>query len=453
MKVLTIVLVATSTWLFAAGAARARSASYYGDAAAMTGASGMALYHGGGAVWYNPAGIAGSERNQIDLSASAFVLRLRNSSGLLTTEIPGATHVADLAAVSIQTVPSAVVFKRRLYKKLHGALVILVSDMESYHLEDDMMARGGAYTYYQRTSIDQILQTYHLGFTLGWEVSERFRIGWSAYAVYSRFSYEVRATTEAHTSVDPSTGVATSPYLLVDNSAAESSLWGIQLGMGLQWQLAERWHLGLMVRAPVIEIQEKSTALRVLTSAMQPEHGVGTGLYVNRPLARRVADLVSPMQVVLCLAFKQPRYWIGLEGDVTLPVKNFQEWLDYPAQWNLRFGGHFLVGKRAALGFGLFTERSLRREPVADFPGDAVFDYYGATFGVSWRTTYKLAKPLRADGLVLTTTIGLRYAFGTGSMTTVRNNLVDLENAITTFGQQHRNVHELGLYIGSSLYF
>lgn len=451
MKVITTALIAASLLLFTIGEARARNSSYYGDSAAMTGASGMALYRGCGSAWYNPAGIVGNQRSQIDLSASAFVFRIRNSTGLVTTQIPGSTHDADLAAVSIQTVPSAVVFKRKLAKKLHGALVILVTDLETYHLDDEMQQQGGGHTYYQRTSIDQILQTYHFGFALGWEISERFRMGWSAYAVYSAYSYEFRAVTAAHTSIDPD-GATTDPYLLIDNSSAESSLWGIQLGMGIQWQMSEHWHLGMMVRAPVIELKEESNAHWQLNLATH-QPGFGGGLFIKEPLANHAGGLISPMQVALGLAFKQKRYWLGLEGDLTLPVKNFQEWLDYPVQWNFRFGGRFFVAKRVAIGFGLFTERSLRRDPLDSFPGDSAFDYYGATFGIKWRTTHTVQKVLRADGLVLTTTIGLRYAYGYGSMTTMQNDLRNLDQVEWTFEAQSRSVHELGLYIGSSLYF
>ena len=56
-------------------------------------------------------------------------------------------------------------------------------------------------------------------------------------------------------------------------------------------------------------------------------------------------------------------------------------------QWNLnaRLGGRFWVGNKYSVGFGLFTDRSPKREVSDRRISDSYTDYYGAVFGFEWR--------------------------------------------------------------------
>ncbi len=72
----------------------------------------------------------------MDLSASVFVLRFRDSSGLLETRTPGQTHVANLDHVTFDTIPSALVFKRRVSKRVHLALGMFVTDQDAFQMRD-----------------------------------------------------------------------------------------------------------------------------------------------------------------------------------------------------------------------------------------------------------------------------------------------------------------------------
>lgn len=453
MRVLVFALVTVGGLALPGGEARAQRTAYYGDAAAMTGGSGMALYRGGGASWYNPAGLVGNRRSQVDLTASVFILRFRDAAGLLETRSPGQVHVADLGTLTFDTIPSSLVFKRRLSKRVHAAVGLFVTEQDSWSVRDVLELTepfGGSLSrYYQRTTISSKLQTYHLGGMVSWEVTPRLRLGWGLFGVYSRFSYEFRDLTASHLE-DEATSELTDPWLYTYDVSAGFTIWGLRLTMGLQWELPKGWHLGLLVRSPTLVLHRKTRLDELLTFAdASAAPGDLAGLFLKLDDTEEIAALTTPMEMVAGLAYRSRAFFVGLEGELQLPLNNFSTYLsDITPQWNLRAGGRVFVSERIALGAGLFTERSLHRTLL--FVGDRRMDFYGGTIGLKWRKAHSIRDRTRNDALVFTTTIALRYAYGTGSLRGYINDLVGPETG--PVDRIHR-VHELALYLGSSLYF
>ncbi len=451
-RLVTVSVVALLLGLWA-GEVRARHTAYFGDAAAMTGSSGMALYRGGGAAWYNPAGLVGNRRSQVDLSASVFILRFRDSSGLLETRTPGRVDVANLDTITFDTIPSALLFKRRLGKRVHAAIGMFVTDQDAFQLRDVLEitdANGGMLSrYYQRTTITSKLQTYHFGVMLSWELHKRFRLGWGVFGVYSRFSYEFRDLTASHLE-EQSTGNLQSPWLYIYDVSVNSTLWGLQLTMGMQWEFAKRWFWGLMVRSPTLKLHYAnrfSTLVAVADSAPAPTDPAG--IFVRERIDGAMTELTTPMELVAGFAYKAKEFFVGLEGELLLPFRNFRTYVStIDPQWNVRLGGRMYVAERVALGIGAFTERSLRKDLF--FVGDRRMDFYGAVFGVKWRKAHSVRGRTRDDAIVFTTTIAIRYAYGTGVMQGYVNDLVSGNGGEV---ERLHHVHEFALYLGSSLYF
>src|SRR5262245_49466713 len=68
----------------------------------------------GAAVWYNPAGLGANLRDSVDISASAFVLRLRDMPGGLFAETSAGVEARDLADTALLSVPGALAYVRGL---------------------------------------------------------------------------------------------------------------------------------------------------------------------------------------------------------------------------------------------------------------------------------------------------------------------------------------------------
>jgi hypothetical protein len=374
-----------------------------------------------------------------------FILSFRGSEGLVETRLGGQTYRGDLDAIGFHSIPSALVFKRRFSKRVHGALGVYVTDFDSYRLNHvinvETPVGGDVSRYYQRATIDHQRQTYHLGLHLGVAASKRVRLGLSLFGVYSTYLYEYRDLSAAHTAT--ATGTIVDPFQWNRDASATSTLFGLQFALGLQWEMVRHWHLGLTLRSPVGELHHANRLSETL-AAVDPS---GAAVFERTTGVNPGTELVAPAEAVLAIAYNVRRFFLGLEAEVQLPVRNFTRWLDYTPQWNLRVGGRFFLSKKVALGIGAFTDRSLRKG--LHFTGDRELDYYGGVLGFKWRKALEI-KSKRPENLVLTTTAAVRYAYGYGHL---QGYLNDLDGGATGPIKRRHTVHEIALYVGSSLYF
>src|SRR5688500_7954060 len=84
---------------------------FVGNRAAMMGGAVAAAVRDGSAAWYNPAGLGGVERDQIDASASVYTLRAYSAPAYLSA-VGGESE--DAAVREFFSVPSQVAYERRL---------------------------------------------------------------------------------------------------------------------------------------------------------------------------------------------------------------------------------------------------------------------------------------------------------------------------------------------------
>lgn len=87
---------------------------FYSDDAAMTAGSVVATTRDAGAIWYNPGGLGGIRRGQIDLSGSAFGVRIRTVPDALRTNLPSGQQSVTLGSVDIFSAPHALGLVRNL---------------------------------------------------------------------------------------------------------------------------------------------------------------------------------------------------------------------------------------------------------------------------------------------------------------------------------------------------
>lgn len=83
-----------------------------GNLAALCGGAVAVVGDDGASLWYNPAGLVAVDRDALDLSGSAYMLRLRDYPGILRGDMPDrpieADPLLDLGETGIFIVPSAV---------------------------------------------------------------------------------------------------------------------------------------------------------------------------------------------------------------------------------------------------------------------------------------------------------------------------------------------------------
>ena len=117
--------------------------------------------------------------------------------------------------------------------------------------------------------------------------------------------------------------------------------------------------------------------------------------------------------------------------------------------WNVRVGGRYEVDSQIGIGAGFFTDHS-ENSPIDEL-GATHVDFYGVSLGLEFQTPHELGEGERAPDLVFSTTAALRYAVGVGQ---VGGLLFDpqrgLERDTVPIGT---TIHEIGLHIGSALYF
>jgi hypothetical protein len=154
----------------------------------------------------------------------------------------------------------------------------------------------------------------------------------------------------------------------------------------------------------------------------------------------------------LGLAYRYGAGTLSLDGDFQPGLRDDRAQVSRRVPtWNARAGLTHALSTGVLLGVGIFTDRST--ETLGDGLVSARADFYGMTLGLRLDSTHALAPSEPVDTLVLATVFALRYARGIGETTTL---WVDPEAAASDLLAQrpgHIGVHELGLHVGSALYF
>jgi hypothetical protein len=441
--------------------AQANQPAYFDHGAALTAASTMAVAIGGGAIWYNPAGLDGGELQRIDLSGSVFVLRLRDFRDTALSSLPSGQHRPAPIDAQLVPVPSSFVFQRRLRPKLTLALAVLVTQADSYFIKGNL-SRSERFPDDQtpidiagRGDVAHQSQTYRMGIALAGSIGPRLRLGLALFGVYGSLQetslYSVSIDDQAYSS-QPS-----SLYLLTQKQR-RLAWFGAQLVGGLQWRALAGLHLGLTVRSPVLSFGragETLSAAALQTSGPRFD-GPLYSLQERQRLPVSAGTLLEPAQVTLGVAWRGRRWLVGLEADLGFPLPGRwhgfgeeQAWL-----WNLRVGARFWLRRPVSLGVGVFTDRTAKRETL--FIGDHHVDYYGATLGVEWHWLYRITVRGKSRDLRFVTALALRYAAGPGALRGVRYapaSATHDELSVLTVEERAVTFHALSLYLGTSLEF
>ncbi len=414
-----------------------------GNEAALTGGAVAATISDGTALWHNPAGLATVDRDKLDVSTSAFVVRFYSMPNLITTP----TESASGSTSEFVTVPTALSYVRRLSDRTRLGLGIFVPQSNDVIIraQTDPRAMGTLSDQWVfNVSRQSSLSYFSAG--IGYKASDKLTLGFSTYVLYNS---EYQATQFSGGTQDRSQN--TDFFTSLDISSVKTL--ALQGGAGLQWQASPKLRLGLMLRSPALRMYRKAWNSSLSTSSFSDAASSTQATTYTPDITERSGvkgGVLLPLQVRGALAYQFSGGYLSVDGDLRPALNSTEDDIDSRRfNWNVRVGGKFYLNETMSVGGGFFTDRN--PDKIAD--GRAPVNFYGLAGGVELRTPIALNE--EGKNLIFSTTIGGRYAYGSGDFASlsVPGKVSDVPTQSLSIEKTQIHVHELALLLGSSLHF
>lgn len=371
-----------------------------GSDVALTGGAVVANVHTGGAMWFNPAGVARLDSRSVDLTGAVLSYNIIQAPGALSLE-SGEQSAGQFSA--LQAIPRALTFVASPRPALRWGVGFFFSRSRSKFLQDAVVRDGAGVDATEiYATADGNRSLYHVSSALAWKKSDRLLLGGGFDLVIA-----AQRRTEILSGVFSSGNAGT--FNRSFNQALSGG--GLQIKGGLQWAPIPEVRIGWMAATPsyLVYVNEESTDTRQVAEPGETPQFEGAqvddirgGWYgVERGLTRfGIAYLGS---------------WGWLEADLVVgfPLQSEVFDLDWNATADVRLGGVFRLTERLKLGAGFFTDFSPETTP--DRFGDTQIDFYGFTVGIDFANREAPPSP-GEEGFYLAFAVAVRYAYGTGQL-------------------------------------
>ncbi len=371
-----------------------------GSDVALTGGAVVANVHTGGAMWFNPAGVARLDSRSVDLTGAVLSYSVVSAPGAISVE-SGEQSDGDFSAV--QAIPRALTFVASPKPELRWGIGFFFSRSSSRFLQDSVAAdRGTTEPSEFFASASDTKTLYHLSSALAWKKSEKFLVGGG---------FDIVIATQRLTQIVSGgySGGAGGTFNRSFNQAISGG--GMQIKGGLQWAPIEQVRIGWMAATPsyLVYLNDETTETRQLAppnaaprfDGTQIDEISGTWSGVETGLTRLGTAVLGSWG------------WIEADLIVSLPLETAELGIDWKTTADVRVGGVFPLTRRLKFGAGFFTDFS-RERSIADF-GDTKIDYYGCTLGFDFANREK--PPERGeDGFYLAFAVAGRYSHGRGQL-------------------------------------
>ncbi len=419
-------------------------AFYLSGAAAMQGGAITADAEGGGAVWYNPAGLAALEGLRLDIGVNGYALRFGGQANL-EPAIAG-TDVTRLTRIDLNVVPTALGITRRWGPVGIGIGAFVPTQSASVlrtHFVTPENENGSQVDFSFDAS--SRFQNYHLGIALGLEATQRLSLGGALFINYQTL---VENTDISLLTLEEGSQAAVASHYTLD---------AVQLGaefvLGSRWLLSERWRFGAVARFPALRLGE--VAQQVETGQVRGQAG---SLVVENDFSQSLdigTSIISPFRFHAGLSHDFRSDVRGaVEASLLLPFVDEALRVELRPTYNARVGLKKRVGPRLAFGGGIFTDLSPNADP-SEFQ-ESQLNFFGATAAMDLSTTYGIYAKNgeiydRTKALRFSTTISLSYALGLGSVVQAQlgpdqQGGIGLETV-----PQDVVAHEITLHIGTTV--
>jgi long-subunit fatty acid transport protein len=375
-----------------------------GSDVALTGGAVVANVQTGGAMWFNPAGVARLDSSSVDLTGAVLSYSIVNAPGLLSID-SGESSEGDFS--STQAIPRALTFVAAPRPALRWGIGFFFSRSRSRFLQDSVSTADGAAEPAQFFgTADETKSLYHLSSALAWKKSEKFLLGggFDIVIATSRLTEIVSGAWD-----DGAGGTFGRSF----NQALSGG--GLQLKLGIQWAPVREFRFGWMVATPsyLVYLNNETTEIQEVAppngspqfQGQQIDDLSGTWSGVERGLTR------------LGGAWLQHWGWLELDLVVGFPLRTSVFDIDWRATADVRLGGVFKVTEKLKLGAGFQTDFTPERS--ADNFGDLKVNFYSFTIGVDFAN--KERPPERGeDGFYLAFAVAFKYSHGRGDVVGAR---------------------------------
>src|SRR5262249_34457148 len=323
----------------------------FGDQAALTGASVVATSGDTAAIWYNPAGLAHNQRGRLEVSGTAFSLRVRRIPGGLALDLPSRRAEESIESTQISVTPTAITLARAFSPRLSVGIGLFVSEQDISNFGGSGRESDAGTSLDVAGALRGTVIRYQAGPALGWRATPRLRLGVSLLGVYEE-RHEFR---KLFANAQMTGGAYQTTFLerLVDS---EVTRFGLELVAGLQLD-AGPWQLGLSARAPRLIVREEAATANS-TSLISKGIGAPTraeSAVDHAPIGAEGTGATHPPRLVAGAARRLRACEVSAEIELRPSGvgDSAQNWVV-----NARAGLLWLRGDATLLGIGLFSDRS-----------------------------------------------------------------------------------------------
>jgi long-subunit fatty acid transport protein len=233
---------------------------FVGNQAALMGGAVSATVGDSSSTWYNPAGLGNAERDQVDVSATVYTLRLFHSPVLIQSTDGSSTPggVTELVVA-----PAQVAFVRRLRDGLALGVGYFVPRATNYTLRESLTAQNSDW----QVAL-ALATTQHIGaLALGIAAAPGLRLGASLIGGYATASNAFMLFGRANRA-----GMTTA--LSSANLIGTQTLLTLEVALGMQLELGEHWLVGVSVRSPQLLLALSTDSLVNVSQASVDSDGV-----------------------------------------------------------------------------------------------------------------------------------------------------------------------------------
>lgn len=415
---------------------------FVGNRAAMSGGAVSATVSDSSSIWYNPAGLGAVDRAQIDVSGTAYTVRLYSAPRFLSAT---SGESVDGSVTEFVSIPTQIAYVRRLAPGFSLGLGYFVPHASNFVLREGLQVGTPAdgSQWQVAATLADVQHTAAAG--VGAAISPNVRVGVSLIGGYS-------AITQAASFFGAIQRGGQTQAFISQTAVGTASRVSLESGLGLQIDLSPSLSLGVSCRTPRIQLYESAdfgqsqgigsiAAMPVLIAAAEAPATQRTGF-----------NLLRAGRAGVALAYRYGSGWIAAEVDVQPALHRPERSVDRNALVNARLGVYHPMTTALALGAGVFTDRSADVAKAALLSGSG--DFYGGSLGMEFSNKHLLADGEPVDSLIFSTVFALRYAFSDSEFGRA---VVDPDGigAGMPFREAKGSLkaHELGFYVGSGLSF
>lgn len=371
-----------------------------GSDVALTGGAVVANVHTGGAMWFNPAGVARLDSRAVDLTGAVLSYNIISAPGVLSLE-SGEQSEGDFSAV--QAIPRALTFVASPRPALRWGIGFFFSRSLSRFLQDSVSTQSDSTEPSEFfATADETKSLYHLSSALAWKKSDKFLLGGG---------FDIVIATNRLTEII-SGAYASGAGGTFDRSLNKAiSGGGLQMKLGLQWAPIPEVRIGWMAATPsyLVYLNNETTATEQISpptgapqfSGTQIDELNGTWSGVERGLTRLGAAYVGKWG------------WIEADLIVGFPLRTPLLDINWNTTADVRVGAIVRLTEKLKLGLGFSTDFSPENTPT-EF-SDSKVNFYGFTIGFDFANREK--PPERGeDGFYLAFAAAFKYSHGGGEI-------------------------------------